>query len=292
MWGSAGTTAPCANIMFGVSAGFSPPLSSSDRRCCCGRSDASQRDPEFPASFSLSFFLPAILIFGAFGEEMLFRGYALSDAGDGIGTVLGAAADERSFRVRACRKPERVLLGLINTFGFGLVLGYAYLRTGDLWLPIAIHFGWNWALVIFGLNVSGFKMGVTGYPVRWHVSDLWSGGAYGPEASVLTCGIIVALLWVLHRAPASAAGAAEEVSSMFAARVRRCFLPRPPCLPRSSRRTAHRDSSRHDGRVRDGEDATSRNQRSHSSINSNRRVSTRTAVAGSWQAARTGGASW
>ena len=93
------------------------------------------------------------------------------------------------------------MLGLINTFGFGLVLGYAYLRTGDLWLPIGIHFGWNWALVVFGLNVSGFRMGVTGYVVRWHVSDLWSGGAYGPEASVLTCGIIVALLWMLHRAP-------------------------------------------------------------------------------------------
>jgi len=37
--------------------------------------------------------------------------------------------------------------------------------------------------------------------VRWQVSDLWSGGAYGPEASVLTCGVIVVLLWLLHRAP-------------------------------------------------------------------------------------------
>ena len=64
-----------------------------------------------------------------------------------------------------------------------------------------MHFGWNWALVVFGLNVSGFKMGVTGFVVRWRVSDLWSGGAYGPEASVLTCGVIVGLLWVLHRAP-------------------------------------------------------------------------------------------
>ena len=81
------------------------------------------------------------------------------------------------------------------------MLGYAYLRSRDLWLPIALHFGWNWALVVFGLNVSGFKMGVTGFAVQWRVSDLWSGGAYGPEASVLTCGIIVGLLWLLHRAP-------------------------------------------------------------------------------------------
>jgi membrane protease YdiL (CAAX protease family) len=103
------------------------------------------------------------------------------------------------------------LLGLVNTFGFGLVLGYAYLRSRDLWLPIAIHFGWNWALAIFGLNVSGFKMGVTGYVVRWRVSDLWSGGAYGPEASVLTCGVIVALLYALHRAPLQPRAASGEV---------------------------------------------------------------------------------
>jgi len=37
--------------------------------------------------------------------------------------------------------------------------------------------------------------------VRWRVSDLWSGGSYGPEASVLTCGIIVALIVLLYRAP-------------------------------------------------------------------------------------------
>jgi membrane protease YdiL (CAAX protease family) len=80
-------------------------------------------------------------------------------------------------------------------------LGYAYIRSRDLWLPIGIHFAWNWALVVFGLNVSGFKMGVTGFVVRWRVSDLWSGGSYGPEASVLTCGIIVGLIVLLYRAP-------------------------------------------------------------------------------------------
>ena len=44
-------------------------------------------------------------------------------------------------------------------------------------------------------------MGLTGYAVRWNVSEIWSGGAYGPEASVLTCGIIVALMIFLHKAP-------------------------------------------------------------------------------------------
>ncbi|MBC8167491.1 MAG: hypothetical protein H7Y20_16675, partial [Bryobacteraceae bacterium] len=49
--------------------------------------------------------------------------------------------------------------------------------------------------------VSGFKIGLTGYALRWKVTDVWSGGAYGPEASVLTCAIVMALLIFLRRAP-------------------------------------------------------------------------------------------
>ncbi len=81
-----------------------------------------------------------------------------------------------------------------------------------------IHFGWNWALVVFGLNVSGFKMGVTGFVVRWRVSDLWSGGSYGPEASVLTCGIIVAFD---RAALSSASPAARQLKEGL-------YVPYPP----------------------------------------------------------------
>jgi hypothetical protein len=42
---------------------------------------------------------------------------------------------------------------------------------------------------------------MSGYAVRWNAPELWSGGAYGPEASVLTCGIIVALMAFLYKAP-------------------------------------------------------------------------------------------
>jgi membrane protease YdiL (CAAX protease family) len=160
-----------------------------------------QQDTEFPASLSSFAFLTVILIFGAFGEELLFRGYAFQTIANSSGPFSALLPTSLLFAFAHSGNQNVSLLGLINTFGFGLVLGYAYLRTRSLWLPIALHFGWNWALVIFGLTVSGFKMGVTGYAIRWNVSDLWSGGAYGPEASVLTCGVIVALLWVLRRAP-------------------------------------------------------------------------------------------
>jgi hypothetical protein len=62
-----------------------------------------------------------------------------------------------------------------------------------------MHFGWNATLPLFGVNLSGFTMGVTGYGLRWRTGDLWSGGGYGPEGSLLTTLIVVALFFAVQR---------------------------------------------------------------------------------------------
>src|SRR6266513_588831 len=68
-------------------------------------------------------------------------------------------------------------LAVVNTVLWGVLLGYAFIRSGDLWLPIGLHFGWNWTLPLLGENLSGFTMGVTGYAMHWKAGVLWSGGA-------------------------------------------------------------------------------------------------------------------
>jgi len=70
-------------------------------------------------------------------------------------------------------------------------------------LPIGLHFGWNFTLPLFGANLSGIKIinEVTGHRMVWTAGDLWSGGAYGPEASVLTTGVLLAVLVYLWKAP-------------------------------------------------------------------------------------------
>jgi hypothetical protein len=70
-----------------------------------------------------------------------------------------------------------------------------------LWLPIGLHFGWNFTLPLFGATLSGLKMKVTGYEMSWTAGSLWSGGEYGPEASVLTSVMLVALFVYLRTAP-------------------------------------------------------------------------------------------
>lgn len=146
-------------------------------------------------------FVSIVLLFGAVGEEMLFRGYAFQLL---VG-VLGPFATILPFGVlfgfAHIDNQNITALGVANTMLWGMLLGYAVVRSGDLWLAIGIHFGWNWTLPLFGANLSGFTMGVTGVTVRWKVGELWSGGAYGPEGGLLTTLIVIALFIYLSRAP-------------------------------------------------------------------------------------------
>jgi hypothetical protein len=92
------------------------------------------------------------------------------------------------------------LHALLNTGLFGFVLGYAYWRTGALWLSVGIHFGWNLMLPLFGAHLSGFTMGLTGYAMRWNLGELWSGGEYGPEGGLLATLAAAAIFLVVRRA--------------------------------------------------------------------------------------------
>jgi membrane protease YdiL (CAAX protease family) len=160
-----------------------------------------EKKPDAPGSLASALFVSVILVFGAVGEELLFRGYAFQALLVRAGRVATILPSALLFGWAHTANQHASTLGILNTFGFGIVLAYSCVRSGDLWLPIGIHFGWNWILPLAGVSLSGFTMGVTGYAVQWKVSEIWSGGAYGPEASVLTSGVVVALLVFLSRAP-------------------------------------------------------------------------------------------
>lgn len=99
--------------------------------------------------------------------------------------------------------------------GEGIGIGL-YLLTGRIWASIGMHAGWNFTQGwIFGAIVSGTTE-IMGGPLVLHpatgVSDMLSGGGFGPEAS--WAALIVSLL---------ASGV-----FLFAAWKRGCFVPRDP----------------------------------------------------------------
>ena len=87
----------------------------------------------------------------------------------------------------------------LDTVLGALLLGFAYLRTGSLALPIGIHFGWNWAQgALLGFDVSGLGQAGWLLPELLGKPQWLTGGSFGPEASVfsvLVDATAVLLLW-------------------------------------------------------------------------------------------------
>ncbi len=138
-------------------------------------------------------FLTAVLLFGAVGEEMLFRGYGLQVLVPVVGPMAAILPMSVLFAAVHADNQGVSWLALFNTFLWGVLLAASLLRSGTLWMPIGLHFGWNWILPILGVNVSGFTMRLTAHQLTWKVAPVWSGGEYGPEGG-LFCTIAVSLL--------------------------------------------------------------------------------------------------
>ena len=158
-------------------------------------------DPANHASMSSFFFVTVLLLFGSAGEELLFRGFGFQILLRSLGSWTTVLPVGIVFAALHGGNPNANWLGLANTAGFGILFGYAFLRSHDIWLPIGLHFGWNFTLPLFGVNVSGLTMRLTGFTMRWSAGKLWSGGEYGPEASVLTSAVLLLLFAYLWRAP-------------------------------------------------------------------------------------------
>jgi hypothetical protein len=149
-----------------------------------------------PALFTLS-----LLFCGAAGEEILFRGFPLQFLIRGYGSWIPILGIGILFGLLHGFNPGATPLSMANTAGFGILFGVALLRSHDLWLPIGFHFGWNAALPFLGVELSGFTIQVVGYRLVWTTGNLWSGGTYGPEASLLATGVLLVLFAAIRKVP-------------------------------------------------------------------------------------------
>ena len=146
-------------------------------------------------------FVTIALAAGSAGEEIFFRGYAFQLLLKNYGALATVIPVGIVFAALHMLNPNATVVGLVNTAGFGILFGYAWLRSRELWLAIGLHFGWNFTLPLFGANVSGLRIKETGYDMVWSAGRLWSGGEYGPEASILTTAVLALLFLYLWKAP-------------------------------------------------------------------------------------------
>lgn len=160
-----------------------------------------QTRPGSDFSWGAFSFYFAALLFGAMGEETLFRGYAFQLAIERFGAFATILPVSVLFGLGHAANPHSTRLSVFNTVLWGILLGYSFLRSRDLWLPIGLHYGWNLVLPLFGVSLSGLTIEVTRYFYQWDLGSLWSGGDYGPEGGLLTTFVVLLLFFVLHRVP-------------------------------------------------------------------------------------------
>lgn len=140
-----------------------------------------------------------LLLIGAAGEELMFHGYAFRVLVRHVGAFATILPVGLLFGAMHLNNQNSTLLGALNTAVWGAVLGYACYRTGALWMPIGMHFGWNAMLPLAGANLSGFTIRVTGYALEPNGGGILTGGAYGPEGSLLTTFAAAGLFWAIGR---------------------------------------------------------------------------------------------
>jgi membrane protease YdiL (CAAX protease family) len=139
-------------------------------------------------------------------EELLFRGYLMTNLAEGLTAVLetrtavlGAVVlSGLGFAAVHGSNPNMNALGVGTIAVAGVAFGLGYALTGRIALPVGFHAAWNLAHFVFGLPVSGLDLGIRLLATDRAGPALLHGGAVGFEGGLLgLAGAIVGCLAVL-----------------------------------------------------------------------------------------------
>lgn len=152
----------------------------------------------------------AVELFGfmavaAVTEELMFRGFLFRLIEERGGTWIALTLTGGLFGLMHLLNPNASLWGAIAiAIEAGGMLAAAYAATRKLWVPIGLHFGWNFAESgIFSTEVSGNNTQQGMLDSTASGPQLITGGDFGPEGSVYSVvfGVVLTVLfmWLARR---------------------------------------------------------------------------------------------
>ncbi len=180
-------------------------------------------DPELPFIIPISVVF-ILFIAVSFSEELLTRGYILKNLSEGLNfkalgpkgaIIIAWIISSVLFGLFHLNNPNATYVSTINIMLAGILLGYGYVLTGELAIPIGIHLSWNFFQGnVFGFPVSGLKIPsrvVTFFSIEQTGPEIWTGSSFGPEAGLIgLCAMLLGMLliggWVRWRRKSAVKG--------------------------------------------------------------------------------------
>jgi membrane protease YdiL (CAAX protease family) len=131
-----------------------------------------------------------VAVAAALVEETLVRAIFFRIVEDSLGSVIALLASAALFGFLHAFNPGATLVSTVAiATEAGVILAATYMYTRRLWMAIGLHAAWNFTEGgVFGASISGhvahglLASQFTGAPIL-------SGGAFGPETSVVAVGV-------------------------------------------------------------------------------------------------------
>ena len=137
-----------------------------------------------PVSFIIIPFTVAFTV--AIFEEILIRGILFRIIEEKLGSYIALTISAIIFGgLHLINTNSSLVSATCVAIEAGLLLGAAYIYSKNLWLPIAIHFAWNFMQSgIFGAITSGNEQTNSLFTTKITGPALITGGAFGPEGTI------------------------------------------------------------------------------------------------------------
>ena len=137
-------------------------------------------------------------LIGSCNEEIMIRGYILTNLCSSMNRYLALFLSSLLFALMHLGNSNVTWLAFINILLAGVLLGIYFIHQKNLWLPIGLHFSWNYFQgPVYGFEVSGVN--IKGMVIQNMSGEDWlTGGPFGLEGSLITTVLMVLAITVLH----------------------------------------------------------------------------------------------
>lgn len=142
----------------------------------------------------------AVLLPAALWEELLSRGYAFTSLREVLGTRRTIVVTAGVFGLLHVQNAGATWQSVALVTLAGIFLGGIRVATGSLYAAWAAHVAWNFVMAgVLHSAVSGIGMDAPNYRIVDAGPDWATGGAWGPEAGLLTAVGLAAGIYLMLR---------------------------------------------------------------------------------------------